>query len=102
MKNKEKFCNGIQVDVPRQTMCKAAVKFLHKHLRYRRCDSILNQLIIPKRQVSMIIVKQPQLSPYPSSLDKIVYLYNKLPAEVKSMTMGQMKKYLNRNPIKTS
>ena len=30
--NKSKICKVIEVDLPRQAMCKASVKFIHKHL----------------------------------------------------------------------
>merc|ERR1711954_538391 len=102
MTNRNKICKEIDVDLPRQAMCKASVKFIHKHLLHQKCEAIIEQLIILKRKSSIIYVKQPQLSPYHASIDRMVDLYNKLPAEVKLMTMGQFKKYINQNQIKTN
>ena len=99
--NKTKVCQDIKVDLPRQMMCKAAVRFLHKHLINRKCDSILNKMIIPKRKISMIHLRKPQSGQYHGSLDKVVDLYNKLPAKVKTMTIRQFKKYMKNNDIKT-
>jgi len=98
--NKTKICNEIEVDLPKQNLYKTAVKFLHKHLTTRKCESILNQMIIPKRKVSTIYMKQPQLGQYHGALDKIVEVYNKLPPQVRCMKIGAFKKYLSRNPIK--
>ena len=57
--NREKICKEINVDTPRQNICKTAVKYLHKHLLNRKYDAVIDQLKIPKRQISMIYVKQP-------------------------------------------
>ena len=100
-RNKTKVCQEIKVDLPRQLMCKAAVRFLHKHLINRKCDAVLKKLIIPKRKISMIHLKKPQSGQYHASLDQIVDLYNKLPAKVKIMCIGQFKKYMRNNDIKT-
>ena len=88
------------MDLPKQNLYKTAVKFLHKHLTTRKCESILNQMIIPKRKVSTIYMKQPQLGQNHGALDKIVEVYNKLPPQVRCMKIGAFKKYLSRNPIK--
>ena len=93
--NKTKICNEIEVDLPKQNLYKTAVKFLHKHLTTRKCESILNQMIIPKRKVSTIYMKQPQLGQYHGALDKIVEVYNKLPPQVRCMKIGAFKKYLS-------
>ena len=98
--NKTKLCNKIEVDLPKQNLYKTAVKFLNKHLTTQKCESILNQRIIPKRKVSTIYMKQPQLGQYHGALDKIVEVYNKLPPQVRCMKIGAFKKYLSRNPIK--
>merc|ERR1711954_205312 len=67
MTNRNKICKEIDVDLPRQAMCKASVKFIHKHLLHQKCEAIIEQLIILKRKSSIIYVKQPQLSPYHAS-----------------------------------
>ena len=82
-------------------MVKAALKFLHKHLQTQKCEAIMEQLIIPKRKASNIYVKQPQLGQYKASIDRIVELYNMLSAQVKSMTVGQFKRYMGKNKVKT-
>ena len=99
--NKTKVCNEIKVDLPRQSMCKASVRFMHKHIHNQKCKAILDQLVIPRRKISMIHVRKPQAGQYHASIDRLVELYNKLPPKVKPMSMGQLKKYLKNNDIKT-
>ena len=100
--NKVKICREIQVDLPQQHMFKMAALYLHKHLSHRKCKSLVNQLIIPKRVASTIYVKKPQIGMYNASLDKCVENYNRIPSNVKSMTHRQFKKYYKKNSIKTS
>ena len=83
-------------------MAKTAVKYLHKHIIKCKCEVVLSQLIIPKRKASSGYVKQPQLSNYHTSLDKIVEIYNLLPASAKAKQMGPFKRYLTKNTIKTA
>ena len=101
MTNKTKICSEIKVDPPRQLICKAALRFIHKHLIKKTCGAIINQLSIPKRSVSMIYVKDPQSGTYHASIDRIIEVYNKLPTKVKEMSIGQFKKYLQKNEVKT-
>ena len=83
-------------------MAKMAVKYLHKHITAGKCESVLSQLIVPKRKASSVFVKQPQLGNYHTSLDKIVEIYNLLPASAKAKQMGPFKRYLTKNTIKTT
>ena len=99
--NKNTICETIKSDLPIQATCKTAVTFLHKHLLHRKCESLINRLAIPKRNASMIYVREPQNSTYTASIDKLVELYNKLPAKVKLMTIGSFKRYMRKNEIKT-
>merc|ERR1711954_251067 len=89
-----KICREISTDLPRQWMAKTAVKYLHKHITTGKCESVLNQLIVPKRKASSVFVKQPQLGNYHTSLDKIVKIHNLLPASAKAKQMGPFKRYL--------
>ena len=41
---KTKLCKEIKVDLPRQWMCKASVRFLHKHLLNQKCGAIIDKL----------------------------------------------------------
>lgn len=90
------------MDIPHQHMTKTAAIYMHKHLTHRKCASIVNQLIIPKRKASHIYVKNPQQGIYNASLDKCVDLYNRLPTQVKEMTIPQFKRYTKKNDLKTS
>ena len=83
-------------------MCKTAVTYLHKHLIHHKCNAIIDQLIIPKRKSSSIYVRDPQIGMYHASLDRIVELYYKLPANVKAMKIGPFKRYLKKNTVKIS
>ena len=49
----------------------------------------------------MIHLRKPQSGQYHASIDKVVDLYNKLPAKVKAMSIGLFKKYMKSNEIKT-
>ena len=100
--NKKKICKEINSELPKQAMFKTAMKFIHKHLITRKCGAILSQMIIPKRKASHIYMKQPQLGQYTSSLDRIIEVYNKLPASIRVMNIGPFKKYLKKNDIKTA
>ena len=83
-------------------LMKTAPKFIHNHIKKGKCEAILEQLIIPKHTASKVYVKKPQNGIYHGSIDKIIELYNKLPATVRAMSVGQFKKYIKRNPVKTS
>ena len=100
--SKEKICAEIKVDLPQQHMLKTAASYIHKHLQHQKCYSLTDQLIIPKRKVSLLYVKKPQIGIYNASLDKIIELYNRLPPNVRVMTMRQFKIYLLKNKVKPS
>ena len=57
--NKTTICDEIKTDMPLQSICKTAATFLHKHLTHRKCDSLINQLVIPKKIASHIYVRNP-------------------------------------------
>ena len=99
--NNKKICSEAKVEMPRMHMSKTAVTFIHKQLSHQKCKSIVEKLKIPKRKISHIYVRNPQNGTYPASLDRLVELYNKLPPETKTKTMGQFKSYLRKNDIKT-
>ena len=99
--NKVTICEEIKADLPIQSMWKTAVTYLHKHLSHKKCHSLINQLVIPKRIASQIYIKRPKNSIYTASIDKITELYNKLPLKVKFMTIGSFKRYMRKNDIKT-
>ena len=100
MVNKVKICEQIKVDLPRMALAKTAVTYLHNHIRHKLCDSLTGKLVIPKRIASIMYTKRPQNGTYPASLDKIVNIYNKLPANVKTLRIGPFKRYLKKNDIK--
>ena len=100
--NKVKICKEISVDLPAQHILKTAAKYMHKHLMHRKCDAVINDLIIPKRVSSHIYVRNPLNGVYNASLDKITELYNRMPAVTKSMTMRQFNRYCTKNDIKQS
>ena len=97
-----KICKEISTDLPRQWMAKTAVKYLHKHITAGKCESVLSQLIVPKRKASSVFVKQPLLRNYYTSLDKIVEIYNLLPASAKAKQTCPFKRYITKNTIKTT
>ena len=80
-------------------MLKVAVQYLHKHLNHKKCNALIDELIIPKRSTSHIYVKKPQYGTYTASLDRIVEIYNQLPASAKLMTTRQFKKYRKKNEV---
>ena len=98
----EKICKEIKADPPSQHMLKVAVQYIHKHLNHKKCNALIDELVIPKRSTSHIYVKKPQNGTYTASLDKIIKIYNLLPASAKLMTMRQFKKYCRKNDIKSS
>ena len=63
---------------------------------------MINQLIIPKRTASLIYVKKPQVGIYNASLDKCIKNYNRIPANIRAMTLRQFRRYYKKNSIKTS
>ena len=83
-------------------MCKTAVTYLQTHLIHRKCNAIIDRLVIPKRKSSTIYVRDPKIWMCHASLDRIVELYNKLPANVKAMKIWPFKRYLKKNTVKTS
>merc|ERR1711954_453117 len=90
--NSLKICKEIKVDIPQQHIRKVSAQYIHKHLKQRKCNALLDELIIPKRETSHIYVKRPQIGTYSASLDKQIELYNTLPARAKLMTIKQFKK----------
>ena len=88
--------------MPKLAMAKTLATFLPKNLSHMHCDSLINQLIIPKRKTSKIYIRKPQQGLYHAAIDKIVEGYNLLPAEVKSLNMGPFKRYMRKNTIKIS
>ena len=83
-------------------MAKTAIKYLHKHINAGKCESVLSQLNVQNTKASFFFIKQPQLGNYHTSLDKIVEIYNLLPASAKAKQMGPFKRYLTKNTIKTA
>ena len=47
-------------------------------------------------------VRDPQIGMCHASLDRIVELYNKLPANIKAMKIRPFKRYLKKDTVKTS
>ena len=98
--SKVKICQEVKVDMPAQHMLKKAPIYMHKDLTHRKCNAIVNQLIIPKRKASCLYVKKPQTGTYNASLDKCVDLYSWIPTNVQEMTIAQFKRYYKKNDMK--
>ena len=75
--SKVKICRKINEELPEIHILKTATKYIHKKIYDRKCPAILEELIIPKRNASIIYMKNPQLGIYPASLDKLIGLHNK-------------------------
>ena len=97
--NSVKICKEIKVNLPLQHIRKVSAQYIHKHLKTKKCTALLDELIIPKREISHIYVKQPQMTTYCASLDKSIEMYNLLPAKTKVMTGKQFKKYCKKNNV---
>merc|ERR1711954_50654 len=80
---KTDICRKIKEETPDKHILKVSTKFIHKHLHHRKCQSLMNELIIPKRSASIIYLKNPLISTYPGSLDRIIQIFNKQPQKVK-------------------
>ena len=80
----------LQYSLPHPASLLAAPLTRHsfKHLVKKKWDSLISQLNIPKRKTAMIYVKEPKGGHYHASLDKIVAIYNQLPATVKTKEIG--------------
>ena len=99
--SKVNICKQIKEELPEKHINKTAAKFIQKQLYTRKCPALLDELIIPKRDASIIYLKNPQLGTYPASLDKLINLYNKLPQKTKSMNPSRFKRYLKNNEVNT-
>merc|ERR1711954_419542 len=97
--NNVKICKHIGSQLPSKYMHKISARYIHKHLFKKQCPSVIEKLIIPKRDASIIYMKNPQLGVYPASLDKLILMYNKLPLATKSMKPQKFKKYLVKNDL---
>ena len=60
--NSIKICNKIKVNLPLRHIRKVSAQYIHKHLKTKKCSALIDELIIPKRKISHIYVKQPQMT----------------------------------------
>ena len=98
--SKINICKKIGCDLPSKHILKTSARFIQKHMYLKQCPSIIEKLVIPKREVSMIYMRKPQLGVHPASLDKLIQLYNRLPQSHKTMKPARFKKYLTKNYLK--
>ena len=94
-----KICKRIGCELPDKYIHKISARYIQKHLYHRQCPALIDKLVIPKRDASIIYMRKPQLGVYPASLDKLIMLYNKLPIETKSMKPQKFKRYLLKNDL---
>ena len=83
--SKVNICKKIKCDLPSKHILKTSARFIQKHIYLKKCPAILDKLVIPKREASIIYMRSPQMGTYPASLDKLIQLYNSLPLTHKSM-----------------
>ena len=97
--SKVNICKKVKCELPSKHILKTSARFIHKHLYMKKCPAILDKLVIPKREVSIIYMRKPQMGVYPASLDKLIQLYNSLPLTIKSMKPTKLKRYLIKNDL---
>ena len=98
--SKVNICKKIKCELPAKYILKTLARFIQKHLYLRKCPAILEKMVIPKCDASIIYKSKPQLGVYLASLDRLVQLHNRLPQSTKSMKLARFKKYLIKNDLK--
>ena len=93
------ICKKVKCEMPEKHIMKTSARYIQKHLNLRKCPSILEKLVIPKREAAIIYMRKPQLGTYPAPLDKLVQIHNKLPTHTKTMKPARFKKYLAKNDL---
>ena len=98
------ICNYLKIDTPRQDIIKSNFTLIHKFLKRKQPEQILNKLQIPKRSSGKIYVKGKNKSERTrrSPLDAGIQLYNALPQNVKVLPCKVLKKKLKNLDIKYS
>ena len=96
---KTEICQKIKEETPDKHILKVSAKFIHKHLHFRKCPALMEELVIPKRAASLIYLKNPLNGIYPGSLDRLIQTYNKLPQNVKAKNPNQLKRYLKKHDV---
>ena len=98
---KTEICTKIKEEPPEKHILKVSAKYIHKHIHHRKCNAMMNELIIPKRAASIVYMKKPLNGVYHGSLDNLIKIYNKLPQNVKMKNPNQFKRYLKKNDVPT-
>ena len=99
MVNKKTICKRIGVELPEKHIIKTSARYIHKHIFHKKCPAVMDRMIIPKRDATIIYMKKPQLGVYPASLDKLVQLYNSMPLKLKAMKPPKLKKHFVKNDL---
>ena len=97
--SKINICKKVKCDLPSKHILKTSARFIQKHIYLKKCPAILEKLVIPKREASIIYMRKPQMGVYPASLDKLIQLYNSLPLTQKSMKPERYKRYLKKHDL---
>ena len=97
--NNSKICKRIGCELPDKHIKKISARYIQKHMYHKQCPAIIDKLVVPKREASVVYMRKPQLGVYPASLDKLIQLYNKLPTDTKTMKPQRFKRYLAKNDL---
>ena len=98
LRSNEAISNFLNVDLPKQELIKTAFKNIHKIVKSRKPQHIINELHIPNRKSSKIYTKsgkQTQRSGR-SPLNAAIDLYNAMPSHYKVMDVKKVKKNLKK------
>ena len=74
--NSSTICKRIKVKPPEKHITNTAAQFIHKQLYQKKCPALTSKMIIPKRNAGHIYMRMPQAGIYPSSIDRLVGIYN--------------------------
>ena len=98
------ICNYLKIDTPRQDIIKSNFSLMHKFIKRKQPEQIINKLQIPKRSSAKIFVKGQNKSERSrrSPLDAGIRLYNALPQNIKVLPCKILKKKLKTLEIKYS
>ena len=97
--NSNTICKRIKVKHPEKHITNTAAQFIQKQLFHKKCPALTSKMLIPKRNAGHIYMRMPQAWIYPSSIDKLVGIHNRLPQNLKTMNPPWFKRYLRKNDI---
>ena len=101
LRSTEALCNFIGIDKPNQDILKANLILIHKMIKAKKPQSILNQLRFPSRSCGFIKIRDFPLTEHSkrSALNSGLNLYNAIHQDYKVLPNKSLKKKLKKMDI---